>query len=148
MGRRTTNIEILQAVVVWTSVALLIGCAQPPPQDYHETTTKTEFASRIDSRIGYHLTGDRSFVVIDFGNPRRSALSVWLVQVATTDGESITRSTRIYSGNDSAKQILYQVDRPQEGIDQTFAVELFDEKKRLIMRSEEIKVTNELAEGK
>ena len=55
---------------------------------------------------------------------------------------------RIYSGNDSAKQILYQVDRPQEGIGQTFAVELFDEKKRLIMRSEEIKVTNELAEGK
>ena len=99
-------------------------------------------------RIGYHLTGDRSFVVIDFGNPRRSALSVWLVQIAATDGESVTRSTRIYSGNDSAKQILYQVDRPQEGVSQTFATELYDEKNRLIMQSEKIVVNGDLAEGK
>lgn len=148
MGRYKRLVQSCLLLCTALVAGILTGCAVPPPQDYHETTTKTEFASRIDSRVGYHNTGDRSFVVIDFGNPRRSALSVWLVQIAATDGESVTRSTRIYKGNDSSKQILYQVDRPQEGVSQTFAVELFDEKDRLIMQSEKIVVNGDLAEGK
>ena len=129
----------------WLAVVLLltlVGCAQPPPpKKYHAQTTKTDLATRLDVLVNYHVVDDGGIVVVDLYNPRTSSVRLWLVQLSETDGQRISAARRFYIGSGKKLQEAFRVPMPIQGVVETFYVEVFDDKGRLIMKSEPIKAS-------
>ena len=117
----------------------LVGCAQPPPpKKIHAQTTKTDLATRLDVLVNYHVVDDGGIVVVDLYNPRTSVVRLWLVQKSETDGQIITAARRFNMGDSKKLQEAFRVPMAIEGVVETFYVEVFDDKGRLIMKSEPI----------
>ena len=125
--------------LIWFLPILLIGCAQPaPPKSYHASNYKADLGSRLDLAVNYHLTVDTGIVVVDISNPRATNYRYWLVQISSTDGQIISASRRVFSGMDKTKQLVFKIPLPIEGVKETFHVEVFDSKGKLVMKSEPI----------
>ena len=118
---------------------VLVGCAQPPPpQEIHATTYKSDFRTRLDLVVNYHLAEDSGIVVVDISNPRSLELRAWLVQTSETDGQRIIAARRFYSGNKVKHQEVFRVPLPLEGITESFYVEALEPDGSMIMKSESI----------
>ena len=125
--------------VALLAAALLAGCAAPPPpKSYHQSNYKSDLGRRLDIAVNYHLSDNGGLVVVDVSNSRGISYRYWLVQTSTVDGEYILRSSRFYSGNKKKHQEVFKVPLPEEGIKQTFFVEVYDKDGKLAMKSEPI----------
>ena len=129
--------------IIHRSIAILLlvvlaGCAQPPPQQHHKSNYKSDLGKRLDIHVNYHLTVDTAIVVLDISNPRSHLYRYWLVQVSATDGQIISASRRVFTGEDKTKQLVFRLPLPIEGVTETFHVEVFDNEGKLVMSSEPI----------
>lgn len=131
---------MIRSVFLILIMGLLInGCAQPPPpKKYHASNYKSDFGSRLDVAVNYHLQPDSGIVVIDFANPRNKDVRLWLVQTTETDGQRIIAARRFYQGTKKKHQEVFRIPLPESGLSESFYVEVFDIKGALIMTSEPI----------
>jgi len=118
----------------------LVGCAQPPlPKDYHVSNYQSNLGKRLDISVNYHLNGTGAIVVVDIANPRGYDYRYWMVQVSATDGQRVIAARRFYQGAAKKHQEIFRLPLPEEGLTETFYVEVFDIKGTLVMKSEPIK---------
>ena len=125
-------------IILLAFLGLLNGCAQPPPKQVHRANYKSDFGKRLDISVNYHITLDTALVVVDISNPRNNLYRYWLVQVSSTDGQIITASRRVFTGEDKTKQLVFRLPLPIEGVSEAFHVEVFDEQGELVMASDPI----------
>lgn len=118
---------------------ILFGCQHNTMDTMtHIQDNKYDFATGVNAVVDYVSDGERTFVILNITNPKRTGLDIWLDQTYLSMGAETSRKKRLLTSSKSKIEKTIKAPVLEKGVKELIVFEIFDREGNTLFKTEPI----------